>query len=147
MFHTKRYGTGTVEDAPSGAATSHQASTLVELLRLRALGQPNQLAYTFLRHGEAEQVVTFGQLDRHARAIAARLQHLGAPGERALLVYPAGLDYIAAFFGCLYAGIVAVPVYPSQSNRPDPRLEAIATDAQLTFALTTSGILSGGRPA
>src|SRR4051812_27122674 len=87
-------------------------SSLTELLRLRAERQPEQLAYTFLASGETEQHVTYAELDRQARAIGAWLQSYGSEGERALLLYPPGLPYIAAFFGCLFAGGVAIPAYP-----------------------------------
>jgi len=120
-------------------------STLVEFLRWRALRQPEQKAYTFLLDGEVEeQHLTYGELDCQARAIAALLQNCVASGERALLLYPPGLEFIAAFFGCLYAGVVAVPAYPPQFNRPMPRLQAIVADAQATVALTTTQILSNG---
>src|SRR5229473_792550 len=95
----------------SGSSPVH--SSLVEILRWRALHQPDRLAYTFLQDGEKEEVhLTYADLDRRARAIAARLQSLAAYGERALLVYPQGLEFIAGFFGCLYAGVIAIPVYP-----------------------------------
>src|SRR4028118_1304207 len=85
-------------------------STLVELLAYRAQNQPNQIAYTFLQGGKTETgKLTYKGLDLKARAIAAHLQSLGVAGERALLLYPPGLEFIAAFFGCLYAGVVAVP--------------------------------------
>ena len=123
-----------------------EPSTLIELLRWRALHQPDRRAYTFLVDGETEKAhLTYSELDRQARAIAALLQSLGAAGQRALLLYPPGLEFIAAFFGCLYSGAIAVPVYP-----PDPvlldrmrrRLQAIAHDAQPAMALTTSPLLS-----
>jgi natural product biosynthesis luciferase-like monooxygenase protein len=115
--------------------------TLVDLLRARANAHPDQVGYTFLLDGEADgQHLTYGVLDRQARAIAAQLQQLGAAGERALLLYPPGLSYIAAYFGCLYAGVIAVPVYPPQHKRTIARLFAIAADAQATIALTTSAI-------
>ncbi len=66
---------------------------------------------------------------------------MGVEGERALLLYPPGLEYVAAFFGCLYAGVVAVPVYPPRPNRPDPRFLAILADARARVVLTTSAIL------
>ncbi|HDN26382.1 MAG TPA: beta-ketoacyl synthase, partial [Thioploca sp.] len=120
-----------------------QPTTLLELLRLRAQNQPNKRAYTFLVDGETEKISwTYAQLDQRARAIASALQDLGAAGERALLLYPAGLDYIAAFFGCLYAGVVAVPTYPPRRNRLDPRIQALVADAQATKVLTTTDILS-----
>src|SRR6476619_4138148 len=121
-------------------------ATLVDLLRWRAAHQPDRHAYTFLQDGEAEAVdLTYRELDRRARAIGALLQSLGVAGERALLLYPPGLDYIAAFFGCLYAGVVAVPAYPPNPARLErtlPRLRAIALDAQTCVALTTSPIMS-----
>ena len=119
-----------------------KAQTLSDLLRLRALHQPDRRAYTFLSDGETKEVhLTYGELDLQARAVAARLQALASPGERALLLYPPGLQYAAAFFGCLYAGIVAVPVYPPRPNRPDPRFLAILSDARARVVLTTSAIL------
>jgi acyl-CoA synthetase (AMP-forming)/AMP-acid ligase II len=118
-------------------------ATLVELLQWRALHQPERRAMTFLVDGEAEEVyLTYGELDRQARAIGALLQRLDAAGARALLLYPPGLEYIAAFFGCLYAGAVTVPCYPPRLNRPDPRLEAVLLDSQAAVALTTTHILA-----
>jgi acyl-CoA synthetase (AMP-forming)/AMP-acid ligase II len=69
-----------------------------------------------LPDGETEgEQLSYGELDRRSRAIASQLQGLGLSGERALLLYPPGLDYLAAFFGCLYAGVVAVPAYPPRN--------------------------------
>lgn len=120
-----------------------EPQTLVELLRLRARAQPEQLAYTFLADGEAEESrLNYAEMDREARAIAAWLQSFMSPGERALLIYPPGLEYIAAFFGCLYAGVVAVPAYPPRRNRNLLRLQAILADAQACVALTLDSILS-----
>src|SRR5829696_2523632 len=125
-------------------ATSRPA-TLIELLDQRALQQPDQLAYTFLLDGETNELhLTYGELQRRAQAIGATLQRIGAKGERALLLYTPGLDFIEGFFGCLYAGIVAVPAYPpdpARLNRTLPRLQAVITDAQATLVLTTSPTL------
>ncbi|MGH9956589.1 MAG: beta-ketoacyl synthase N-terminal-like domain-containing protein, partial [Pyrinomonadaceae bacterium] len=122
-----------------------QSSTLVELLRWRALHQPKRQAYTFLTDGEQKEVhLTYEELDRRARAIATFLQSRGTIGARALLFHPPGLDYIAALFGCLYAKVVAVPAYPPRSARIDrtlPRLQAMAKDAGATLALTTQHLL------
>ena len=77
-----------------------------ELARTR--GQ--ELAYTWLRDGEVEQAsLTFAELDAEARKVAAQLAARGLAGERALLMYSPGLEFIAAFLGCFYAGVVAVP--------------------------------------
>ncbi|NEP26715.1 fatty acyl-AMP ligase [Moorena sp. SIO3I6] len=119
-------------------------SNLVELLRLRALTQPAKIAYTFLEKGEEEtDRITYEVLDKRSRAIACQLQSLGATGERALLVYPPGIDFIAAFFGCLYAGVIAVPAYPPPRRSHNlSRLLAIASDAEALFALTTTSLLT-----
>ncbi|MEW5925951.1 MAG: non-ribosomal peptide synthase/polyketide synthase [Gemmatimonadota bacterium] len=120
----------------------HAASSLVELLRLRAETDPDRIAYTFLQNGEVEEGhVTHGELDLRARAVAARLQGLGARGERALLLYPPGLEYVAALFGCFYAGVTAVPAYPPRRNKTDPRLQAIVADCAPTLALATRELL------
>lgn len=117
-------------------------STLVALLRWRALHQPGRQAFVFLAADTVETTsITYEELDRQARVIATQLQHSGSVGERALLLYPSSLEYLAAFFGCLYAGVVAVPVYPPGPNQPISRTLAIAADAQATLALTTTALL------
>ena len=126
---------------------SDSCSTLNDLLRWRAQHQPRRRAYTFLADGEAAEIhLTYEELDRQARLIATRLWSLGVEGERVLLLYPTGLDYISAFFGCLYAGAIAVPVYPPRLNRNLLRLQAIAADAQAKVALTTATVLSRVKP-
>jgi acyl-CoA synthetase (AMP-forming)/AMP-acid ligase II len=124
---------------------SVEATTLVELLRSHVHSRPDRPAYSFLRNGESdEQRWSFAQLDAQARMIGAWLQARGAAGERAVLLYPPGLDYLAAFFGCLYAGTIAVPAYPPHVSKVDRtsgrRLLAIIQDAQPRFILTLSSI-------
>lgn len=116
--------------------------TWVELLRYRAEHQPDQIAFTFLQDGETEAgKLSYQDLDQQAQAIAATLQSLAQPGERALLLYPSGLEFIAAFFGCLYAGVVAVPAYPPRANQNFLRLQTIVADAEATIALTTQALM------
>src|SRR5579871_3540446 len=121
-------------------------STLVEMLRWRAVRQPEQRAYTYLVDGEREGGhLTFAELDRQSRMIGAMLQHRKACGERVLLLFPTGLEFIAAFFGCLYAGAIAVPLPPpnyAQPHRTLPRLRSIVNDARPMLALTMSSIVS-----
>jgi acyl-CoA synthetase (AMP-forming)/AMP-acid ligase II len=75
-------------------------STLVDLLCYRASHQPNKLAFTFLQNREIESAsLTYQELDRQARTITGYLQSLGCVGERALLLYPPGLEFIAVFSG------------------------------------------------
>jgi 8-amino-7-oxononanoate synthase len=128
-------------DPPAGP------TTLVDLLRQRAECQADDRAYTFLVDGESEEVhLTYSELDRQARVIGAWLQSQDLKGQRALLLYPPGLDFIATFFGCLYAEVVAVPSYPPRMNRAPSRIQAIAADAGATVALTTDEVLERVRP-
>ncbi len=122
-------------------------ANLVDLLGHRARCQPDDVAFTFLTDGENEQErITYKELDRQARAIGAWLESLDLVGQRALLLYPAGLDFISAFFGCLYAKVVAVPVYPPRRNQLLSRLTAIVEDADAKVALTTEAVLKRVKP-
>lgn len=111
-------------------------SSLVDLLRSRAARQPDRLAHLHLdSHGQEESRLTYAGLDRRAREVAATLQAETKTGDRVLILLPPGADYVSAYFGCLYAGTVAVPCYPPHS-RNLPRLLAVAADAAPTAALT-----------
>jgi 8-amino-7-oxononanoate synthase len=122
-------------------------SNLVELLLHRARCQPDGIGFTYLIDGENDQLhLTYRELDRQARVIGAWLQAHHLAGQRALLLYPAGLEFIAAFFGCLYAGVIAVPVYPPRRNRSLNRIQAIADDAEAQVALTTELVLNRVMP-
>ncbi len=115
--------------------------TLVDMLRKAASERRAKTAFVYLIDGEfQEESLTYEELDRRARSTAAWLQEHHAVGERALLLFPPGLDYISAYFGCLYAGVVAVPAYPPRINRPVPRIQGIVADSQAKFVLTTSDI-------
>ncbi|HYO14551.1 MAG TPA: amino acid adenylation domain-containing protein, partial [Thermoanaerobaculia bacterium] len=119
-----------------------EPGNLVDLLRARAADTPDRCAFTFLNDSEEEAArLTYRELDERARAIGVHLERMGARGSRALLLYPPGLDFIAAFLGCLCGGVAAVPAYPPRSNRTLPRLRAIARDAHPAVALTTSALL------
>lgn len=118
------------------------ATTLVDLLRERAAHLPAQRAYTFLRDGDgAESHLTYGELDERARAIAAHLQARGLSGERAVMLYPPGLDFIVAFFGCLYARVVAAPVYAPRRNASFDRVQKVCDDARAAAVLGTCAVL------
>jgi amino acid adenylation domain-containing protein len=126
--------------------------TLVDAARERAASSPEAPAYIFLSNGEEEsERLTYADLDRRARAIAAFLQSRGGEGERVLLLHPQGLDFLVAFFGCLYAGALAVPCQPPGSRRSVPRLRAVVRDCRPRFALTSSPLLAkvrgGAEPA
>src|SRR5262245_47418877 len=98
--------------------------TFVHLLRWRALNQPERRGYFFLSdRGTEEAVLTYSDLYRKARLIASNLHALNAQRQTALLLFPPGLEYVSALFGCMCAGVIAVPAYPPRPNRPMPRLK------------------------
>ncbi|MBZ5490381.1 MAG: non-ribosomal peptide synthase/polyketide synthase [Acidobacteriia bacterium] len=113
-------------------------SNLNELLLWRTEHSSGQPVLTFLQNGEKEEVNwNYEELTRRAWSIAALLQSSGSSGETVLLLYPPGPDFIAAFWGCLAAGAIAVPVYPPRSNRNLLRLKAVIQDSQAHTVLTT----------
>ncbi|NDC64125.1 MAG: aminotransferase class I/II-fold pyridoxal phosphate-dependent enzyme [Planctomycetia bacterium] len=127
---------------PNPITEASFAPTIVDLLRQRAAYRPHDRAFTFLVDGEVEELnITYAELDRKARAVGAWLATSGMAGKRVLLLYPSGLDFIAAFMGCLYGGAIAVPAYPPRKNRSVERIEAIAADAKASVALTTRDVL------
>ncbi|WP_424186614.1 AMP-binding protein [Actinokineospora sp. G85] len=88
-------------------------STLAELLDFRATTAPDQIAYTFLQDGSTpSDQLTYGELARRAHAVAAILGESSSPGDRALLLFPPGLDFVVALFACFVAGVTTVPAYP-----------------------------------
>ena len=120
--------------------------SLVDLLQARASERGDDVAFTFLMDGEREGGrFTFAELDERARVIAAALRdHEITPGDRALLLYPPSLDFIPAFFGCLYAGVIAVPAYPpqpAQLARTLPRLLSIVGDADVSIILGNESVV------
>ena len=117
--------------------------TLVDLLEYRAAIQPSHVVFRFIdSEGREQDVLTFATLQRRARAIAAHLSEHLVPGDRVVLLVPPGLEYIAAFFGCLYAGVVAVPAYPPNPRRADPRVARIVADCGARIALVSDAFMA-----
>jgi amino acid adenylation domain-containing protein len=120
----------------------NSSANLVGLLRSQAEQFPNKTALRFLGDRDDEAVcLTFAEVERSARTVAAQLQAVGAAGERALVLHPPGLPYISALLGCFYAGVIAVPAYPPRFNRSMGRLRDIVIDARARFALTTNAAI------
>ena len=126
----------------SRGTTGLSSPLLIEALRQHAAERPFQIAFTRLTDDRSKDVtLTFEQLDRRARAIAAALLDISRPGHRVLLAFPPGLDFITAFFGCLYAGCVAVPVYPPRPRTVD-RFRGIALDADAVIAISDAASIT-----
>jgi len=113
-----------------------------DVLRARAAGMGEAPSlHRIDGRGERAETWTFAELDRRARSVAALLERRGLGGERALLMFEPGLDFVAAFFGCLYAGVVAIPAYPpdpSRLTRSLPRFVALVEDSGAKTVVTTS---------
>ncbi|WP_432973948.1 SDR family NAD(P)-dependent oxidoreductase [Dactylosporangium sp. CA-233914] len=125
-------------------AAAPGARTLVEHFRGVFLDRPQERIYRFLADGEGEPLtLTNAELDRRARALAATMRGRFPAGERALIVCPPGLEYVTAFFACLYSGIIAVPVYPPNPallKRTLPRLLGVIADARPAVVLAPSDV-------
>mgnify|MGYP005846050837 CR=1 FL=1 len=135
------------EQSCSGPAISTPGlSNLIHLLRRRVQEHGGKTVYTYLKDGESQETrMSYGELERRALAIAAHLQSHLSPGDRVLLLYPPGIEFPAAFFGCLCAGMVAVPTYPPRSNQFLALLGATVSDAGPGVALTTASTLEENR--
>jgi acyl-CoA synthetase (AMP-forming)/AMP-acid ligase II len=117
---------------------------LPDVARQRAATTPQSVAFTFLDYASEtpqEYQLSCATLDKRARQIAALLQGRTRPGSRILLFYPAGLEFVCAFFGCLYAGMVAVPAYPMLNPRLRARVATVAHDCDASVAITTAATL------
>jgi acyl-CoA synthetase (AMP-forming)/AMP-acid ligase II/acyl carrier protein len=114
-------------------------ASLIDLLRARASVMGDKRAFTYLRgDGTEEASVSYRGLHERAMAIGAELQSMTSPGDRAMLLFPAGLEFVEAFFGCLYAGVVAVPAAPPGRNRSTSSADAIFDAATPSLILSTA---------
>jgi len=113
-------------------------SSLVELLVRHAAVQPDQRAYIFLSdRGEEEAAITFRELHDAARATASRLAETARPGERAILAFPPGIEFIVAFFACQIARVIAVPMMVPRRQRARDFSKGIMADCEAVVALTS----------
>ena len=119
-------------------------TSLLDILKRRLQKHSDSTAYIFLQDGETETArLTYRQLNQQALMIAAVLQSKAKVGDTALLLYPPGLEFICAFFGCLYAGVIAVPVNIPKRNQKLSRLLSIVDNTETEIVLTASSILPG----
>lgn len=113
-------------------------TNLITLLCEHVKTKPNEILYRYIKDIAQEPLtLTYAEVELKARAIATTLLQTGQKGERALMLYPSGLEFISAFLGCLYAGVIAVPVYPPRKNQKIERLKSIINNAEVAIVLTT----------
>lgn len=124
---------------------SKYMENFVEILNYRAKFQADRTAFVFLDSPNSKVELTFEQLHEKATAIAAELQKYNASGERGLLLYNPGIEFIIAFLGCLYAKVIPVPVHPVRNQREISRLTGIVEDSQIKFVLTTDNFAANFR--
>ncbi|MFQ5559759.1 MAG: aminotransferase class I/II-fold pyridoxal phosphate-dependent enzyme [Nitrospinota bacterium] len=118
-----------------------ECKNIASILKERGKLFPEDPAYSFFERLEETQLsLNYFELDQKARAVAATLQKKGIRGERALLIYPTGLDFITAFMGCLYSGVIAIPVWPPTEDKSIRNLKHIIKDANPALALTNSAL-------
>ena len=129
-----------IADSPLYKEKPIEPADLVELLCNRSISSGDQCAYTFLSDTDRDTSITYEDLDRRAKTIGAWLQSRRLEGERALLMFQPGLDFIAAFFGCVYANVLAVPVYPLKRNRNAARLQAVIENARPAIGLVSESL-------
>jgi acyl-CoA synthetase (AMP-forming)/AMP-acid ligase II/acyl carrier protein len=122
-------------------ADQDRARTLVDLLGSRSRSNPDRVAFRFLDDRQDCTAMTYRELDLSARRIAVGLQARFEPGTSAVIVFPPGLGFVKAFFGCAYAGILPVPATYPKPRRPSARLSAIVGDARPVAILTTQRVL------
>lgn len=121
----------------------HKTQNMCDVLQMRAKTTPDAVAYTFLKDGQEEDgSYTYAELDIHARAIAKSLGP-EAVNQRILLIYPPGVEFLAGFYGAMYAGAIPIPAPPpdlTRLKRTLPRLKSIIQDAEARYLMTTSSM-------
>lgn len=116
------------------------AKTLVELVEIRAIRNSEELAYIFIDENNNEKSLTYQELSHQAKQIAVYLQHFCKKGDRVILMYPPGLTFITAYFGCLYAGVIAVPTYPPTEVKLAEKLDLMTADCTPTLLLMDTSV-------
>ena len=132
--------------SPATESVERPVGLLGDILRRRAARAPDDLALAFRPDAGADIRLTVGELHAQACAIAAELSRLASPGERAILLFPPGLEFVGAFFGCLYAGVIAVPLAPPRRAAERDHNAAIIADCGARIVLTLESFFAGVRP-
>jgi 8-amino-7-oxononanoate synthase len=120
-------------------------TNFLDRLRYWAAAIPEKIAYRFIAGDGEIKTLTFAELDQQAKAVAAMLVSKGYAGKRALMMYPSGLDFVVAFFGCHYAAVTPVPAFPPRRNRNMARIGAISDDAQASVAISQTSVINSSK--
>jgi acyl-CoA synthetase (AMP-forming)/AMP-acid ligase II/acyl carrier protein len=123
----------------------HEADSLVDILRYWTAEKPNAEVFRFYPQGEGEYTLhSFSEFDNRCRAIASHLQPY--QGQRALLLFNSGMEFLEAFFACFYAGVTAVPAYPPRKNHNLGRLQALVADCAPSIILSADTVMALAKP-
>ncbi len=118
---------------------TNPSDTITNILLERASAQPDDVGFIFITDDKKEKKITYRELHERSVSLASKLE--GHVGERSLIFLPSGLEYIIAYMGCLYAGVIAVPAYPPRNNKHMERLQAIIDDSAAKFVITNNKTL------
>lgn len=122
--------------------------TILDVISTRAYSSGNNIIFSFLNDGEIEQCsLTYSSLHRQANLISSYVSRLTKPGDRVLLLYPTGPEFICAFIGCLYAGLIAVPVPIPRARHRDERLQSVINNCSPTMTMTYTAVMEKGLQA
>ena len=131
-------------------APDFDGQSLPGLLRDLAARHAHQRAFTFMDYPDLgstgrSRTLTWAQLQDRARVVAGRLRETARPGDRAVLLMPQGLDYVAGFLGCLMAGVIAVPLFPPDQPGHENRVAAVIEDCEPACALVVEAGAAAAR--
>jgi acyl-CoA synthetase (AMP-forming)/AMP-acid ligase II/acyl carrier protein len=117
---------------------SFHTNSLIGRLEHHARTNPDRIGFTYVGDAQEVETISFAQLAARVSSVAGQLREVSRPGDRAVLVYHACLEFICVFLGCLAAGVIAVPANPPRKNRKAERLNGIISDCEPTVLLTNS---------
>ncbi|MGO4390645.1 amino acid adenylation domain-containing protein [Variovorax sp. M-6] len=140
MFHSLSY-----DAAPPVAIAGVSRDTLASLFEAQCEAHSGKLAYGFLKDDlSLAQESSYGRLLADVRSAAAWVSARTQAGDRVLLAFPPGLDFVRVFWACMLAGRVAVPVPapdPVRLHHAAPRLRSLIADSRAALVLTNASLL------
>ena len=114
---------------------------LIDLFEFRTQEQADKTLYIFLEDGvQIHSQITYGELRDKAKSVAASLQKTNKEGDRVILLFPNGIDFIVGLFGCILAGMIGIPAYPPRKAQSNDRFFSILRNSGSSLILSTEGI-------